>query len=106
VGDSDALAAWLNYAQGSEQFNVTFSIGGGEKDLVASVLARRSGLICWEHDNIMPNIVGAIHSRVPISNYAAIPNRFQRFLSGLGAGPEGQALHVDFRQPEPDGRDV
>lgn len=71
------LAAWLNYAQGSEQFNVTFSIGGGEKDLVASVLGRGGvGLICWEHDNIMPNIMGAINSQVPIANFASIPNPF------------------------------
>jgi hypothetical protein len=33
-------------------------------------------LICWEHDNIMPNMIGAIHAAVPISNYAAIPNPF------------------------------
>jgi hypothetical protein len=70
------LAAWLNYAQGSAQFNVSYSVGGGEPDLVKSVLAR-SGvvLICWEHDNIMPNIVGRINdSKYPIANYSAIPN--------------------------------
>jgi hypothetical protein len=71
------LAAWLNYAQGSPQFNVSFTIGGGEPALVASVLAL-SGvvLICWEHDNIMPNIMGAIHKQIPIANYSSIPNPF------------------------------
>jgi hypothetical protein len=33
-------------------------------------------LICWEHDNIMPNIMGAIDKQVPITNYASIPNPF------------------------------
>jgi hypothetical protein len=71
------LAAWLNYAQGTPQFNVNFSIGGGEPDMVASVLAL-SGivLICWEHDNIMPNVMGAINNQVPITNYSSIPNPF------------------------------
>jgi len=71
------LAAWLNYAQGSPQFNVDYTIGGQESEMVASVLAL-SGvvLICWEHDNIMPNIMSAINGQVPISNYAAIPNPF------------------------------
>lgn len=71
------LAAWLNYAQDTRQFNASYSIGGGEQELVASALAL-SGvvLICWEHDNIMPNIMGAIHSQVPIANYASIPNPF------------------------------
>lgn len=69
------LAAWLNYQQGSPQFNTSFSIGGGEGAMVTSVLAL-SGvvLICWEHDNIMPNIMQAINQAVPIQNYSAIPN--------------------------------
>lgn len=69
------LAAWLNYQQGTPQFNVSFNIGGGESQLVQSVLGL-SGvvLICWEHDNIMPNIMQAIHSTVPITNYGSIPN--------------------------------
>ena len=71
------LAAWLKYAQGSPQFNVDYTIGGQESEMVASVLAL-SGLvlICWEHDNIMPNVMSAINSKIPISNYAAIPNPF------------------------------
>jgi hypothetical protein len=71
------LAAWLNFTQGEAHFNVSYSIGGGEPDLVASVLAL-SGvvLICWEHDNIMPNLMGAINSKVPIANYSSIPNPF------------------------------
>ena len=71
------LAAWLKYAQGSAQFNVDYTIGGEESEMVASVLAL-SGvvLICWEHDNIMPNIMSAINGKVPISNYASIPNPF------------------------------
>jgi hypothetical protein len=69
------LAAWLGYKQGTAQFNTQFTIGGGEPQLVKSVLGM-SGvvLICWEHDNIMPNIVGAINSTVPITNYKSIPN--------------------------------
>jgi len=71
------LAAWLNYMQGTSRFNTSFTIGGGEPDLVASVLGLDGTvLICWEHDNIMPNIMGAIHAKVPISNYAAIPDPF------------------------------
>jgi hypothetical protein len=71
------LAAWLRYAQGSAQFNVSYNIGGGEPDLAASVLAL-SGvvLICWEHDNIMPNLMGAINHQVAIANYSSIPNPF------------------------------
>jgi hypothetical protein len=69
------LAAWLNYGQGSEQFNVSYSVGGGESDLVKSVLTLSGAvLICWEHHNIMPNIVGGINSKVPIANYSNIPN--------------------------------
>jgi hypothetical protein len=71
------LAAWLKYKQGSRQFNVSFDVGGGENALAKSVLAR-SGvvLICWEHDNIMPNLIGHINERIGISNYAEIPNPF------------------------------
>ena len=32
-------AAWLNYAQGSAQFNASYSVGGGEPDHATSVLA-------------------------------------------------------------------
>jgi hypothetical protein len=71
------LAAWLNYSQSSPQFNVSFSVGGGEPDLVNSVLALTGVvLICWEHDNIMPNIMSAINSAVKITNYSSIPNPF------------------------------
>jgi hypothetical protein len=71
------LTAWLKYAQGSTQFNVNYTIGGQEAEMVASALAL-SGvvLICWEHDNIMPNIMSAINGQIPISNYASIPNPF------------------------------
>jgi hypothetical protein len=71
------LAAWLSYAEGSAQFNTTYTIGGGEADLVASFFAL-SGvvLVCWEHDNIMPNIMSAISETYKISNYSAIPNPF------------------------------
>jgi len=45
--------------------------------MVAGVLALSAAVfICWEHDNIMPNILGAIHDKVPISNYGSIPNPF------------------------------
>jgi hypothetical protein len=69
------LAAWLGYQQGSPQFNVTYDIGGGEPQLAQSVL-NLSGvvLICWEHDNIMPNLMQAINEAVSIANYASIPN--------------------------------
>jgi hypothetical protein len=71
------LARWLKYGQGTLNFNVSFSIGGGESDMVQSVLSL-SGvvLICWEHDNIMPNIMKAIASNVPITNYASLPNKW------------------------------
>ena len=71
------LAAWLSYAEGTPQFNVSYSIGGGEQELVASVLGL-SGivLICWEHDNIMPNIMKNIDGQVKISNYKSIPKKF------------------------------
>lgn len=70
------LAAWLNYTK-EPQFNIGFSIGGGEGAMVKSVLAL-SGivLICWEHDNIMPNIMSDINAQVSISNYSSIPNPF------------------------------
>jgi hypothetical protein len=71
------LAAWLNYAQGSAQFNVSYSVGVGEPDLVTSVLGLSGAvLICWEHHNIMPGIIGGIDSEIPITNYSAIPNAF------------------------------
>ena len=71
------LAAWLKYTQGTPQFNVDYSVGSGEKDLVKSVLALSGAvLICWEHDNIMPNIMGHINKHVPISNYSSITNPF------------------------------
>lgn len=71
------LAAWLNYRQGTPQFNVTFRIGRGESDLVHSALSL-SGvvLICWEHDNIMPNMMKAINSTVRITNYDALPEKW------------------------------
>ena len=68
------LAAWLNYQQGTPQFNVSFSVGGGESQLVQSMLSLKGVvLICWEHHNIMPNIMQAINSEVPITNYGSIP---------------------------------
>lgn len=71
------LAAWLGYKQGTPQFNATYKVGGGEKDLAKSVLSQRGVvLICWEHDNIMPNLLGNINDRIPISNYSSIPNPF------------------------------
>ena len=65
------LAAWLKYEQNTPQFNTAFKVGGDERDMVASVLSL-SGvvLICWEHKNIMPNIMSAINSSVRISNYS------------------------------------
>lgn len=69
------LAAWLGYAQNTPQFNTSFTIGGGESQMVQSVLGLSGNvLICWEHDNIMPNIMNAINASVPIANYASIPN--------------------------------
>ena len=72
------LAAWLKYAQGSPQFNVSFTIGGGEKKMVESMLALSGNvLICWEHDHIMPDIMSHINKHVTISNYSSItPNPF------------------------------
>jgi hypothetical protein len=71
------LAAWLNYTENTPQFNISYSVGGGEPDLVTDILSRSGNiLICWEHDNIMPNILGAIHKKFPIANYDKIPNPF------------------------------
>jgi hypothetical protein len=68
------LAAWLGYQHGTPQFNTHYDINGGEPQLVQSVLRLKGTvLICWEHDNIMPNIVGAINKAVPIKNYKSIP---------------------------------
>lgn len=68
------LAAWLGYT-GPPQFNTSFNIDGGEGDMVKSVLALNGiVLICWEHDNIMPNIMQAINQAVPISNWSQIPS--------------------------------
>jgi hypothetical protein len=68
------LAAWLKYESNTPQFNVAFNIGGGESAMVQSVLGLSGAvLICWEHDNIMPNIMQAINSSVPITNYASLP---------------------------------
>jgi hypothetical protein len=70
------LAAWLGYKSGS-QFNTQFSIGGGESAMAKSVLGLSGAvLICWEHDNIMPNVVGAINAAVPIANYSSIPSKW------------------------------
>lgn len=72
------LAAWLGYTQGTPQFNLTYSVGGGEQDLVTSVLTLKGVvLICWEHHNIMPKIMQAINnSATPISNFSSIPKKF------------------------------
>jgi hypothetical protein len=68
------LAAWLGYKQGAVEFNTDFSIGGGEAHMVASLLSLDGVvLICWEHKNIMPNIMRGIDKVVPISNYDSIP---------------------------------
>jgi len=71
------LAALLNFTQGGPNFNVSYSVGSGEKDLAESVLQRTGVvLICWEHDNIMPNLMGHIDKHVKITNYSSIPNPF------------------------------
>ncbi|MFY9936824.1 MAG: hypothetical protein WAK33_08140 [Silvibacterium sp.] len=73
----EPLAAWLKYKEGSSQFNVSYDVGGGEKDMVKSVLEHGSPvLICWEHDHIMPDIMEHINKEVPITNYAHITNPF------------------------------
>jgi hypothetical protein len=70
------LAAWLGYKEGSSQFDTSYSIGD-EKDLVKSVLGHSSPvLICWEHDHIMPDMVGDINKKYPITNYSSITNPF------------------------------
>jgi hypothetical protein len=70
------LAAWLKYKEGSSQFDTSYSIGD-EKDLVKSVLGHSSPvLICWEHDHIMPDMVGDINKSFTITNYSSIPNPF------------------------------
>jgi hypothetical protein len=30
-------------------------------------------LICWEHHNIMPNIMQSLNNAIPIANYSSIP---------------------------------
>ena len=68
------LTAWLGYAQNTPQFNTDFAIGGGEAQMVESVLSLSgSVLICREHKNIMPNIMQAINGAIPIANYESIP---------------------------------
>jgi|SRR5580658_370601 hypothetical protein len=68
------LAAWLKYAQNTPQFNTNFAIAGGEVQMVQSVLSLSgSVLICWEHKNIMPNIMQAINNAIPIANFESIP---------------------------------
>ena|SRR5271165_533425 len=68
------LAAWLKYGQNTPQFNTDFAIGGGEAQMVESVLSLSgSVLICWEHKNIMPNIMQAINDAIPIANFGSIP---------------------------------
>jgi hypothetical protein len=70
------LAAWLSYKQGGSRFNVSYKIGD-EKNLVKSVLKHSSPvLVCWEHDHIMPDMVGEINKKCTISNYSSIPNPF------------------------------
>jgi len=89
------LAAWLKYAQGSPKFNTKSSINGGEEAMVNSVLALGGNvLICWEHDNIMPTIMGFINKCVPISNYSSITNPFPNvfylvWILDLATGNDG-----------------
>ena len=71
------LAAWLGYKQGTPRFNTHYDIGGGEGQLVQAVLGLSGTvLICWEHDNIMPNMVGALNKMAPISNYRSMPPKW------------------------------
>jgi hypothetical protein len=71
------LAAWPKYGQNTPQFNTQFAVGTGELQMVQSVLALNGRvLICWEHHNIMPKIMQAINSGVPISNYGSIPHKW------------------------------
>ncbi len=68
------LAAWLGYQQGTAQFNVSYEIGGGEKDVASSALALDGVvLICWEHDNIMPNLMTAIDNIQKIHKFKNLP---------------------------------
>jgi hypothetical protein len=61
-------------------------------------------LICWEHYNIMPNIMAAINKQIPITNCRSIPSAFPDvFYVVWGARSERQLLLVDFSQPESDG---
>lgn len=98
------LAAWLGYKQGTQQFNVSFDIGGGEGNMVNSAIALDGTvLICWEHDNIYPNVVNAIKSHVPITNYSAIkpwPNVFDLVwvfdLDSKGKNYTWNSLHQDL----------
>jgi hypothetical protein len=70
------LAAWLGYKEGSGKFDTSYKIGD-EKGLVKSVLGHSSPvLICWEHDHIMPDMIGDINKTYPINNYKDIPNPF------------------------------
>jgi hypothetical protein len=74
------LAAWLGYKEKTAQFNISYKIGGGEPQLVESVLGL-SGvvLICWEHDHIkyvQPSIVDTLHSKIKIKNYSSIPSKW------------------------------
>ncbi len=67
------LADRLKYAMNTPQFNTDFAIGGGEVQMVQSVLSLSGTvLICWEHKNIMPNIMQAINNAIPIGNYGSI----------------------------------
>jgi len=66
------LAAWLGYTS-KPQFNTDYDVGD-ESDLVKSFLALSGKvLVCWEHDHIMPDMVGDINSAYTISNYNQIP---------------------------------
>ncbi len=70
------LAAWLNYTEGTSQFDTSYTIGD-EKHLVKSVLGHGSPvLICWEHDHIMPGMIGYINDQYKITNYSSMPNPF------------------------------
>ena len=71
------LAAWLNYRPNSPQFNAGYSVGKDEGKMVASVMGLDGKvLICWEHDNIMPNIINDINAAVAIENYSDIPSKW------------------------------
>lgn len=71
-----SLAAWLGYKEGTSEFDTSCCIGD-EKHLVKSVLGHSSPvLISWEHDHIMPGMIGLINDQYKITNYASIPNPF------------------------------